>query len=309
MGKGFSFNCLVLAAGKGTRLLPLTKKIPKPLFPILNRPAIERVVEYLALYNPNEISVNLHHLSEEIRRWVKSAALEKDIKLLYEETLLDTGGALKNAFENLGYELPILVYNSDVVSNVDVNALFSEYQKKRAKVLLCLHNYPRFNKIEVKGDRVFSFKNKGKGGLAYTGIGIFSPQVFKDVPLSPISLVTVLEDYMKKGGRVFFVRGEENFRGGSGWFWHDIGTFHGYLSANFDLLERELKSDALVEGCKIEGRMEFRGRAVIGEGVKIGGSLILENSIIWPNTMVLESKNFKNSIITPFGIVEAKISG
>ena len=94
-------NVFILAAGQGERLRPITSHIPKPLVPLSGRPALQYVLDKIANLPYSEIGINTHYKNEIVRDWVSQCSLRERINLFHEETVLGTGGALKNAEEFL----------------------------------------------------------------------------------------------------------------------------------------------------------------------------------------------------------------
>ena len=111
-------NIFILAAGLGERLRPITDHIPKPLLPVLGKPALQHVIDNVTTLPFNKVGMNLHHKKEDIEVWYERSSLKVEITLFHEETILDTGGALKNAEEFLR-EGPFIVHNSDVLSDIN----------------------------------------------------------------------------------------------------------------------------------------------------------------------------------------------
>ena len=114
-------KALILAAGLGTRLKPLTNNMPKALVPFLNRPIIDYLIEKLHKSGINEIVVNLHHYGEILKNYLLTNN-RYNINFHFSdesELLLDTGGAIKKASEFLNNKEPFIVHNVDVLSNIN----------------------------------------------------------------------------------------------------------------------------------------------------------------------------------------------
>ncbi len=278
--------------------------MPKPLFPVLNIPALDRLIEKLKSEGIDEVAVNCHHLANQIEGWGKK---NKDAILLRENILLDTGGAIKNAFDTLGWDKPLLVYNADIISNIPVKALLRSFSDRPGhEAMFCLHNHPQFNKVATKGDAICSFNSPGEDSLAYTGISVFSPDIFKDAPRKkPFPLIPYIQDQIKKGKRVGFCRAEELAKEKEKWLWHDIGTPRGYLDANLSLLSLSEKKN-LVQDCTVHEDIKIDSGVVIGEASEISGSGTLKNVIIWPNSHVKIKEPVENCIFTPYGRVDIR---
>ena len=298
---GLDCRCLVLAAGKGTRLLPVTQHVPKPLFPILDTPALSTVLHKLRSEGFCKIAINSHHLATNMEKWHKQSPAAVDTLLIKEKVLLDTGGAVKNAFNVMGWDKPILVYNGDIISNVSVSKFVGLFHRNLdASALFCLHDNPRYNKVACIDSRITSFNSEGEKCLAYTGIAIFGPECFTNAPSGPFPLIPYMEDLIEKGMHIAACRAEEITVDDQHWFWHDIGTPCGYLSANFSLLG--LKGlGTHMEDCTMGESVQIRKNVIIGKGAKIQGLLELENVVIWPATELCLNGKVSESIFTPFG--------
>ena len=122
-------KALIFAAGLGTRLKPLTDKIPKALIPIGGKPLLEHVILKLKASGFNEIIVNVHHFPDQIIDFLKSKN-NFDIRIEVSDErnlLLDTGGGIKNTAWFFDDGKPFLVHNVDILSNVDLNDLYNEH--------------------------------------------------------------------------------------------------------------------------------------------------------------------------------------
>ena len=189
-------NAFIFAAGLGTRLKPLTDTMPKALVPVAGKPLLAHVIEKLKAAGCKKIVINIHHFGEMIMDYVKeNNNFGIDIVFSDErEMLLETGGAIKHAVDLLGDET-FLIHNVDIMSNVDLKALWSEHinSGSAATLLVSKRNSSRallFN----KESNLTAWTNKNTGEVktpyenieiacleefAFSGIHVFSPQLFK----------------------------------------------------------------------------------------------------------------------------------
>ncbi len=124
--KGRKMQAMVFAAGKGTRLKPLTDKIPKALVKVDGKPLLEHVLLRLRAAGIKHIVVNVHHFSNQIIDYLAENDFQMDIKVSDETALLlDTGGGLKKARPLFDRNLPVLIHNVDILSNVDLDKFYS----------------------------------------------------------------------------------------------------------------------------------------------------------------------------------------
>ena len=136
--KNVSFSTLILAAGLGTRLKPLTDTMPKALVPVANKPLLEHLIDRLKANGCTDIVVNVHHFAQQIIDFLA----EKEnfgihIQVSDErDQLLETGGAIKKAGPFFTDGKPFLVHNVDIFHNLDLNAFYYTYSTQADAVLL-----------------------------------------------------------------------------------------------------------------------------------------------------------------------------
>jgi N-acetyl-alpha-D-muramate 1-phosphate uridylyltransferase len=214
-------TAMILAAGRGERMRPLTDFTPKPLLKIKGKALIEYHLEKLALAGFEKIVINHHWLGEQIEIFLGNG--EKygiQIKYSKEINVLETGGGIVQALPLLG-EKPFLVVNGDIWCNLDFNEINLDIEKLAH---LFLVSNPEHN---LKGD--FGLENGfviNEPQFTFSGIGIYHPNLFKDyeikkLPLAPILRKAILEKNVTG----------EYFKGQ----WFDIGT-----PARLEMLETML---------------------------------------------------------------------
>ena len=189
-------NAFIFAAGLGTRLKPLTDSMPKALVPVSGKPLLAHVIEKLTAAECKKIVINIHHFGQMIMDYVKeNNNFGIDIVFSDErEMLLETGGAIKHAVDLLGGE-PFLIHNVDIMSNVDLKALWNEHinSGSAATLLVSKRNSSRALLFNSEGN-LTAWTNKNTGEvktpyesvdiasleeLAFSGIHVFSPSLFK----------------------------------------------------------------------------------------------------------------------------------
>ncbi|GHT15313.1 mannose-1-phosphate guanylyltransferase [Bacteroidia bacterium] len=133
-----SYQCLLLAAGLGTRLRPLTDALPKALVPVGGVPLLERQIKHLAAQGVRRFVVNVHHFAEQIEDFLQQHHnFGYDIVISDERTqLLDTGGALKKALPLLDAAAPVLIHNIDIVADIDLAAFYNYHLQHKAAATL-----------------------------------------------------------------------------------------------------------------------------------------------------------------------------
>ena len=286
-----TINIFIPAAGFGERLRTITFHIPKPLLPILGKPALQHVLERVLSLPVNKIGINLHHKKEAIEDWISKyfigrGGFETCPYILFpEETILGTGGALKNA-EHFLKEGTFLVHNSDILSDIDLMGLVEHHLSSKNLVTLAVHNYPEFNNVIVDEDGFL--RGVGAGlkptltngrKLAFTGIAVYEPEFLQFLPDSVSSVVDAWLKAVNAGHRIgtFDV---------TGCYWSDIGTPDAYARALFDMLIADGETVFVhpsVKGCK---NIEMQGYVVIEEDGIFDKDVLLRNCILLPGSDV-----------------------
>jgi NDP-sugar pyrophosphorylase family protein/aminoglycoside phosphotransferase (APT) family kinase protein len=278
-------NVFILAAGFGERLQPITSHIPKPLIPILGRPVLLSVLEKVSSLPFNKIGINLYHKKEMIQDWVKQCPFGGKISLFPEEQTLGTGGALKNAEDFLSKKT-ILVHNSDILSDMDLQRLLEHHLASGSLVTLAVHDHKKFNNVFVDkkgflqdvGD-VPAPARMNRQRTAFTGIAVYEPEFLKFLPEGPSSVVDAWLKAVSEGHTIgtFDV---------TGCYWSDIGTPDAYARAVFDALKTDgetLYIHPSVKGC---GNAEMQGYVVMEEGCDaeaLHATPLLRNCILLPD--------------------------
>ncbi len=213
-------KALILAAGFGTRLMPYTKVLPKPLFTLGNQTLLELNIQKLARAGCGHILINTHHLHDQVAAFVNDLKTDARIQLVHEPRILDTGGAIANIRSFLD-DAPFFVVNSDIVSDLDLKGLYRAHVTSSAFATLALHHYEPFNKIRVADNGVILDFDTPKTGLAFTGIQVLSPQIFKFFPdKEKFSSIDVYRSLTGQGAVKAYLP--------PSFFWADIGTVPAY---------------------------------------------------------------------------------
>lgn len=244
---------MVLAAGRGKRLRPLTDTRPKPLIPVAGRPLLHHTMTYLRNCGVRDVVVNLHHLGGQIRAFLGDGG-RWGLRVTYspERRLLGTGGGIRQAAPFLAGG-PFVVMNADILLELDLREVVRLHRAGGAAVTLVLREDPeadRFGTIEVDAEgRVRQFLGKlDRPGvptrpLMFTGVHVLEPEVFSYMPASEevFSIVDVYLAMLRAGKRVL---GYETSR-----FWTDLGTPERYAAFQRMLERGNLCMERLVSGC------------------------------------------------------------
>src|SRR5919109_771162 len=233
-------RAIVLSAGYATRLWPLTEDRTKPAIPILGKPLVGYVAEYLACYGCRDIIVNLHHRPQSVR-----AALGDGHKFgvalnyVEEPEILGTSGALDNARRLLDGET-FVVINGKIITDIDLSAALETHRKTQAlATLVLLPNIrrERFSVVETEEGWIKGFggmpldSEEGPAPLMFTGIQILEPRIFEYIPRGVFSHSTtdVYPQAIAKGETI-----AAHVASGK---WRELSTLKRYLDINIELLK------------------------------------------------------------------------
>ena len=291
-------NIFLPAAGLGERLRPVTNHIPKPLLPLLGRPLIGIILGKLTSICEGKIGVNLHHRPEMIREWFRSSPYANQVTFFHEDTLLGTGGALKNA-ESLLAEGHFIVHNADILMDISFSKLTEAHFASGNIATLVTHRHPALSNVVIdENDCVIDVENPGDSRpnparigkkVAYTGVAVYSPDILRF--LSPgVSHAT---DAWIAASRAGYKVKTMDFTGS---YWSDIGTPTSYAAAVLDTL-RMIGETVYCSSSARAGEIDVDGYAVIEQGCAVRGGSTLRNCIIMPGTEVAGSH--ENCIIGP----------
>jgi len=285
---------MILAAGYGARLWPLTADRTKPALPVLGKPLVGYVAECLAKHGIRDVLVNLHHRPESVRAALGDGS-RFGVRLQYvdEPVILGTSGALDNARDSLSTDT-FVVINGKIITDIDLNAAFETHRRTKALATLVLRrNFPRerFSIVETRDGFVTRFagmpatETKTSGGTAseaplmFTGIQILEPRIFDYIPRGVFSHSTteVYPQAIANGESIAAHVGEG--------MWYELSTLRRYLDISLALLQSEgrnvyagqntlihpgaeVNESVLWNDVSIETGASVR-RAILGDGVRV----------------------------------------
>ena len=223
---------MVLAAGYGSRLAPLTDHVPKPLLPVGRDTILDHAVDALLSAGIEQVAVNTHHLGEQVAAHLQRRPDGDRFTIFPEKEILGTGGALHGARAFLAEADHFVIHNGDVWSDADLAALVGEHLRTGALATLLLVDYAPINSVAVDGaGAIRRIGGDGAGDdpawrhLTYTGIGVFRRELLDDIGPGFSSLMDPL--VRAKEARPGCVRGLAS----PGLTWSDLGTPARYLEA------------------------------------------------------------------------------
>ncbi len=292
---------MILAAGYGTRLWPLTVDRTKPAIPFLGKPLVGYVAEYLGRHGCREVVVNLHHRPDSVRAALGDGS-RFGVRLDYveEETILGTSGALDNA-RHLLEEDTFFVVNGKIVTDIDLTAALETHRRTDALATLVLlpnARRERFSVVETRDRLVTRFCGMPEPGgddetnvpLMFTGIQILEPRVFDYIPRGCFSHSTtdVYPQAIARGERVVAHVAEGR--------WYELSTIPRYLDISLALMKDEgrdvqagrdcaihpgasVTESVLWDDVTIEEGARVR-RAVLGDGVRLRAGEVLEDAAV-----------------------------
>jgi len=301
---------MILSAGYGTRLWPLTEDRTKPALPILGKPLVGYVAEYLAGYGCREIVVNLHHQPESVMRALGDGS-RFGVKLQYvhEPVILGTSGAIDNARAIL-FGDTFIVVNGKIITDIDLNAALETHRRMKAiATLVLLPNAAceNFSIVETEEDLL-----RGFGGmpapekfvgcdppLMFTGIQILEPRIFDYIPRGVFSHTTtdVYPQAIANGERVavHVAKGR----------WYELSTIPRYLDISLLLLAERGETLTAGAGCVISNTAEV-SEAVLWDRVVVDSGARVKRAVLADGVHIRAGEVIENAAVVPASLVEGK---
>ncbi|MBD0318651.1 MAG: NDP-sugar synthase [Thermoleophilia bacterium] len=310
-------KAMVMAAGLGTRLRPLTDFLPKPMVPVANRPVLHHLLNLLHRHDVHEVGVNLHAAPEVIQEYFgNGASLDMEIRWSHEPELLGTAGGTKK-LESLWGSETILVTSGDGLHDIDVTALLGHHRRTGALATLAVKPVPDPSSYGVvileRDTRVRGFQEKpsreeARSDLANCGVYVLEPELLERIP--PDTFV----DFGRDVWPGLVAAGEPVYAYATMAYWNDVGDLdalrNGILDAVLRHVRVEIPGEELEpgiwaeEGCRIsdaaqvdapvvlgrnvvvEAGAQVRGPAVIGADCHVGRGAAIRRAALLPGTTV-----------------------
>jgi len=309
---------VMLVGGEGTRLRPLTCNTTKAMVPILNRPFLEHAIRYFKKHGIEEIILAMGYMPDPIQGYFGDGT-QLGVRLTYivEESPLGTGGAVKNAESFL--DRAFLVFNGDILTDIDLTAMIKRHQKIKPKVSIALtpvDNPTLYGVVETDAQgKVKRFVekpawNEVTSNMINAGIYLLEPEVLEYIPASTQCM---FENYLFP---LLLERGEPILSYPSDAYWIDIGTPEKYLRAHHDLLKRwygrEIRTEGkseinpraqiegpvlVAEGCVIAEGAQIKGPTALGRHCEIAKGAVVEGAVLWHDSKVEEKAVLRNCIV------------
>jgi mannose-1-phosphate guanylyltransferase len=326
-------RAMVLAAGLGTRLRPLTYEITKPMVPVLDRPVMAHIVDLLDRHGFEHVIANLHYFPDSIREY-----FGERLSYRLEEELLGTAGGVRGCAEFFGQE-PFLVISGDALTDIDLTAFAARHRQTGAVATLAVKRVSDTREYGVvlhdREGRITGFQEKpapseALSDLGNCGIYMFDPSIFDYFPERPFAdwaqdvFPVLLENDVP-----FHIHEVREY-------WNDVGSLSELRQGTFDALVGELHlqldgeevspgvivagadgagpldGDTQVEGPVWIGRdvsigegVRLMGPVVLGDGARVGDRAQLRDSIVFPGTEVAANSILIGAIAGHGGILQS----
>jgi len=323
-------KAMVLAAGLGERMWPLTEDRAKPSLPLLNRPIIAHTLEHLARHGVKEAVINLHHQPESIRGIVGDGS-KLGVKVHYSEEpiILGTAGGLKKAEPLLRGSGSFLMVNSDSLSDCDLTAALKKHRECGAlatMVLTPLDPKAGYSAVEMDDrDRIVRIAGRppgdpkpGEGRYFFSGIHVLEPEIFDAIPAGKCDINRDVYPPLLAAGKG--VRGYVHTG-----FWKELGNPRLYLEGALAVLKGgkdaslgplraldgiyldrvSVPADLSLEppvyigrGSTIGGRCALQGGVVLGRQATLGKGCSLRSTLVWDGARIGDGANLSECIVT-----------
>jgi mannose-1-phosphate guanylyltransferase len=309
---------MVLAAGKGTRLFPLTGVIPKPMAPVAGKPALQHIFDLLARAGVEEIHVNVHYLADTILGLYREETRADGAKIHFtrEERLTGTAGGVKRLATAGAFDETFVVIMGDALTDVDVPELVAFHKEKGAIATLALKRVEDTSQYGVAEldteENILRFQEKPEpreaaSNLANTGIYVLEPEVLDYIPEDTFF------DFAKDVFPRLLESGEKLLGYDEGdFYWSDIGTLESYRTAQRDALSGRVAVEVPGEWCGgglwiseearvhpsayrlMEGYTFVGPNAIVGRGASLSGAVAVGG-----DCRVSDGATVKQSVLLP----------
>jgi len=331
-------KAMVMSAGIGTRLRPLTYNIPKPMFPIVNKPVLEHVLELLKRHNITEVVVNLYAHRAMIRNYFGDGSrLGMNVNYSEEKRLMGTAGGVKKVEQF--FDDTFLIMSGDGLTNINLTEAIRFHKEKKAfatMVLKCVDTRFEYGiALTAKGGKIQEFIEKPTWSSIFsntvnTGIYVFEPEVFHHIPKGKFC------DFARDVWPKLLEQGEPIFGYETDEYWCDIGNLLEYRRAQNDALEGKIKLEipgekrgkniwigkgtqlapgvkikgpcVIGENCQLKKNSSVEGFSTIGNNTIIGDGARLRNCILWNGVNVRKNVELVNCIIGSNAEISTNIS-
>jgi NDP-sugar pyrophosphorylase family protein len=311
---------LIMAAGYGTRLEPLTYAVPKPMIPIVNIPTMQHNVELLRRQGFKNIIANIHYHPEQIRNYFcDGSEFGVNLAYSYEDNLLGTaGGVRKMAVEIAEVKDTFIVLSSDALTDINLKRLINFHKKKNSLFTMALAKVSEVSEFGVvihdNEGKITGFQEKpkqedAKSNLVNAGIYVIEPEILKMLPEGFYDFGKQLFPRLAQEGAAFYGYPMVEY-------WSDVGGIGKYIDACYDAMKgalqvripgrRVARSTWIGDREEIDNSVRFEGAVIIGDGCKIGRNVYIKDSVIGDRCEIQEGAIITGSILWSDTVVEVE---
>jgi mannose-1-phosphate guanylyltransferase/mannose-1-phosphate guanylyltransferase/phosphomannomutase len=323
-------KAMVLAAGLGTRLRPITYEIPKPMVPVLDRPVMAHIVNLCERQGFDQLVANLHYFPDTIRDYFGDR-----LEYRFEEELLGTAGGVRNVRDFFGDD-PVVVISGDALSDIDLTKLVERHKSHGGIGTLTVKRVDDTREYGVvlhdADGKISGFQEKphpdeALSDLGNCGIYCFSPEIFDYFPDTDfVDWANDVFPVLLENDVPFYIHEIDEY-------WNDVGSLDELRAGTFDALKgllhidvpgeevaegvhagsgSELPGDCEAQGpvwigqdCTIGSGAKLTGPLVIGDGSTIGAGAALRDTIVFPGTTVADGSIVIGAILGHAGITKS----
>jgi mannose-1-phosphate guanylyltransferase len=316
-------KAMVLAAGLGTRLRPLTYEITKPMVPVLDRPVMAHILDLLDRHDFHEVIANLHYFPDSIREH-----FGERLEYRYEQELLGTAGGVRACSEFFGDEA-FLVISGDALTDIDLGAFVARHRAAGGVATLAVKQVSDTREYGVvlhdAEGRITGFQEKPEpeealSDLGNCGIYIFEPTIFDYFPERPfVDWAQDVFPTLLANDVPFHIHEIHDY-------WNDVGSLAELRQGTFDALRGELRLQVegrevrpgvvlagekdLPEDLQVEGQVWIGRDVRVGSGVRLMGPVVLgDDAVIGDAAQLRDSIVFPGTHVAPGGIMIGAIAG
>jgi len=312
-------KAVILVGGEATRLRPLTCNTPKIMVPVLNRPFLERLVDYLKEHNITDIILAGGESLEQIQDYFGDGS-KLGVRITYsvEDFPMGTAGAVKHAERFL--DDAFIVFNGDVFTDIDLRLMMRLHRENKAIASLALMSVDDptiYGVVETDSQgRVKRFiekpsRDKVTSNMINAGIYILEPDILSYITPNAFSMFEhdVFPLLLEKGQVMYGYPFQD--------YWIDIGTPDKYLKLQHDLLQRyvgdkgtkfegesfvhssaQIKGPVIIgEACFIDKNSVIKGPAVLGTRCRVEENAVIEGAILWPDCRIGKRAKLRNCLV------------
>ena len=319
----YKIKAMVMAAGMGSRLEPLTLMFPKPLIPVMNRPLMDIILSQLHSIGIDEVISNTYYLADQIIDRYSKNDLGIKFSSIKETELSGTAGGVKKCQFFFDEDEDFVVMSGDVLTTADIKAGIELHKKSGAIATIGVKQVPHelvshFGVVvtDEKG-YITEFQEKppieeAKSDLINTGIYIFNYKIFDYIPEN------TFYDFAKNVFPKLLEEGQINTFKVEG-YWNDIGTIGQYKQSIQDVFNGVCKIEhakvvdtnlgSYTAGkSKIPSTVRFVGNNVVGSNCKLGEYIKLENCVVLDNSVIKTGSELSNCVILPSRVTQKSSS-